>query len=341
MLQVEFQKTKSFFSGQVLIEILVGLAVVGVVFVSAAELIFVSLKTARTSREKSLAQSLINDMGSSVKSIINYDWHDLWSVTGGLGYWHLDDGAGSANSNNLVIDEVFGNNGTISLGSLGNTSLSSAWQSSSNCKSGQCLSLDGSDDYVSFGNGSSLAMDGDLTVSFWVYPTSLSSQKILIGKEGVLSELELRIETTGGLLYCHGIGAYSFNCSVSAIFSPNTWVHIALVRDINAHTVSFYRNGVLQSASCGSWSDVGASSNDFGISLTADSNAYFAGRIDDLRLYDSVLSSSEIYGLYSGVNSFYPQNNAGIWQIHHGQSTSTVANTNFTRYLTIGAVQRD
>ncbi|PIR26759.1 MAG: hypothetical protein COV41_00805, partial [Candidatus Brennerbacteria bacterium CG11_big_fil_rev_8_21_14_0_20_43_10] len=61
-------KTKKYTcsASQSLIEILIGIGIVGVVFSAVAGIVYVSLQGATTSKERSLAQSLANDMYTSV-----------------------------------------------------------------------------------------------------------------------------------------------------------------------------------------------------------------------------------------------------------------------------------
>ena len=323
---------------QSLIEIVVGIGIIGVVFTSVGCLIFAALKSAKISREKSLAQSLVNNMSSGVKSIVNYDWHALWSSDGGLDYWSFDDGAGSSNDNALAIDEISGNNGSVSLGVSGNTSLASAWQSSSNCQAGQCLNFDGTDDLVSAGNSSSTQVIGDMSLSFWAYPTSLSGTRNIIGKNS-LKEFNVKQNSDGSLAYVHGNGSTSVSCSVSSMFSLDTWTHVGIVRNIASQTVSFYKNGDPQTPSCGAWVSVASGTDDLRIGYSGD--GYFSGKIDEVRIYSQVLSVAEISSLYDYPGRYYLENSNGIWEVKHGQTTSMVSGINFTNYFTLSPVQRN
>jgi hypothetical protein len=328
----------AFSQGQSLMEILIGIGVIAIVLSSITGLIYVSLRSAKASRERSLAQSLINDMSSSIKSIINYDWHSLWSASGGVGYWSFDDGAGASNNNNLALDEISGNNGKIFLGSTGNTSLAAAWQTSSSCRGGLCLGLDGSDDYLNLGSASNIGMTGDLTISFWVYPTALSGTKNIFGKNS-LNELNTQISADGSFAYLHGDGSSSLSCSVSGVFQTNTWVHLAITRSITGQAITFYKNGQPESINCGSWVGVSSGASSLRVGYVGD--GYFAGRIDELRLYNQVLSSTQVTQLFNGINKLYPQSVSGIWQIEHNQETVAAAGMDFNRYFVISPVLRD
>jgi len=85
-----------------------------------------SLQNSKTTRERALAQTLIDDTSSAISGIINSDWHSLYTSEGGIGYWPIDEGADIAADNKVVLDEIFGNNGLINLGHLWKYFLSSS-----------------------------------------------------------------------------------------------------------------------------------------------------------------------------------------------------------------------
>ena len=331
-------KVKKWFKAQSLIEVIVGIGIIGVVFTSVSGLIYVALKSAKVSRERSLAQSLLNDMSTAVKSVVNFDWHALFAINGSVGHWSFDDGLGSTSANNLVLDEIFGNNGVISLGSSGNTSLASAWQNETNCKADQCLSFDGTDDVLNMGNSSSTQLTGDMSLSFWVYPESLSGTKNLFGKDS-LREFNTRINSDGSFTYLHGNGSVSYSCTVSSFFSINTWAHVAVSRAVGPQSVIIYKNGQPQSVSCGSWTSVASSTSNLRFGYAGD--GYFQGRVDEARVYNQVLSASDAAKLYSGINKVYPNNNSGIWEIKPGEETVNVSGIDFNRHFMIQPVQRN
>ena len=113
------------------------------------------------------------------------------------------------------------------------------------------------------------------------------------------SRPELHISTA------NGTGRYTLNLVVSA----GTWYHIALESDGTAWTG--YINGTKRtpyssSGPVGEWfgdSTFGANVKySIGSGRYAGSyGAYFDGKIDDIRVYSSVLSSNEIYAIYNST----------------------------------------
>ena len=333
------------FRAQSLIEIVVGIGIIGVVFTSVGGLIFAALKSAKLSRERSLAQSLVNNMSSGVKSIVNYDWHALWSSAGGLNYWSFDDGAGSANNNAVVIDEISGSNGAISLGSTGNTSLAQAWQDSANCKAGQCLDFDGADDWVSAADSDSLDITGPITISAWIKPETLSGYDTIISKRdaaAIEANYALRTYNDEIQFYWANSG-WQVKTTSAANLTTGEWYHLAATYD--GSTVNIYKNGSLENSTCTNGTcnlPLLADTNGLTLGRAGDyASEYFDGLIDEVRVYEKVLPVDEISALYSYPGRYYLQNNAGIWQVKHGQVSSTVSNVDFTSYFTLSSVQRD
>lgn len=334
---------RGFVISQTLMEILVGIGVMALISTSIAGLVYVSLTTVKLTREKSAAQTLINDMAASVKSVLHFDWHALWSSDGGAGYWGFDEGAGSGNDNSAVLDEISGSNGVVSLGSSGNTSLASAWLASANCKAGQCLSFDGVDDYVSVSDSlatsSVLDLTNALTFSVWVYPTSISGYNPIFAK--------IPVAATSGYEFLNSNGSLrlilrtpSAICDYSAgTLVADTWNYAAAT--YNGANITLYLNGSLVGTSPSCSSGAVTNNNILMIGGRASDNSRFAGRIDELRFYNRALSESEIANLYSGVNKFYPKNIGGIWQIKEGEETIEISNKKFTRSFSFLPVLRD
>ncbi|MEW5805297.1 MAG: LamG domain-containing protein [Patescibacteria group bacterium] len=332
-----------FYRGQSLIELLVGIGVIAVISTSVVGLIYASLKSAKVSRERSLAQSLINDMASSVESLINDDWHSLWSASGGIVYLSLDEGADSANNNSLALDEIFGFNAAINLGSSGNTSLASAWQTSDNCQAGQCLSFDNVDDYLQVSDTTATSSPIDLTTamtfSVWVYPTDLAAYDPILAKVSTSTVTGYELANSSGSLRLI-LKTPSTTCDYSAgTLAQNVWQHVVAAYD--GSNINLYLNG--QPVGSPSACSTGAAVNDENLLIggRATDSAKFSGRIDEVRIYNRALDSQEISGLYSGINKFYPFNSAGIWQLKHGKETTAVANIEFTRSFYLERVLRD
>jgi len=332
---------KKYFKAQSLIEILVGLGVIATVFSAITGLMYVSLENSKVTRERALAQTLIDDTSSAISGIINSDWHSLYTSEGGLGYWSFNEGADIAADNNVVLDEIFGNNGLINLGTSGNTSLAQAWQSDSYCISGKCLSFDGSDDKVviDISTTSSLDLTNNFTISLWIYPTSNSSPRPIISKADAGLNLGYRIENNSGVLKT-SLFSLGGDCVLSTgNLDLNNWQLITIV--YNGSNISHYINGELQGTPFTCSISTGRNTEDFLIGAQSSDSSRFAGKIDEIRIYQRALNQDEISNLFNYPASLAVSNLNGIWQIKEGIEKLDYANIEFTRSFKVLGTFRD
>ena len=79
----------------------------------------------------------------------------------------------------------------------------------------------------------------------------------------------------------------------------NQWQHVVLVRDGATRQIRGYKNGVL-ALSSSYLAAPGTSTYNVNIGRNPGGNTRFRGSMDEVRIYDRVLSESEIQALYSG-----------------------------------------
>lgn len=185
-----------------------------------------------------------------------------------IGWWKLDECQGSVANDSSGV----GNSGAITIGasgtqnSLGTCSVgtSAAWTAGASGKINSSLNFDGTDDVISIGGTRAIN-----TVSFWTKPTSsttnllqLNSTTNITASSGILSATGFTTPT----YYVNGVGT-------SAI-SANIWqlVTISTGSTINANLVKIGQVG----------------------------SNYYSGQIDDVRLYNYPLTSTQIKTLYNG-----------------------------------------
>ncbi len=158
------------------------------------------------------------------------------------------------------------------------------------------LSLDGSTQWVEVPDASALDLMNDLTISAWVDATSLSalagivSKYRVAGSEGYVLRLaydppydELDFDEASSHILVDG----------SAVLATNAWHHVAATTA--AGTVSVYIDAQL--AYTGTAGYALPTNHDplaIGLDYTVADGRFFAGAIDDVRIYDRALSTSEI-----------------------------------------------
>lgn len=192
-------------------------------------------------------------------------------------WWPMDEGAGptvgDASGN--------GNNGTLLPSGSG-----PAW-------GGGALWFDGADDYVNCGSCAGLRLYGDLTISFWLCPTSFVNgvrQNLIDKTSWADGEFVLTLEPDGGLSYYHhknGGGWWgAFIALPGGSVRTNVWQHVTIIRDAAARTLRGYCNG--QMVSSATYPDTAipiASANP--LLIGKGYTGKFKGGLADVRLFDS------------------------------------------------------
>ncbi len=180
--------------------------------------------------------------------------------------------------------------GTGNAGAVSGASWTSAG------KNAGALSFDGIDDQVTVADSASLDLTTGMTASAWVYPTVTdSSFRTVLAKEtggsmayGIYASGSHTNNPPGG--YVHTSQLYGQR-STSAL-PVNTWTHLATTYD--GTNLRFYVNGQLAGSRVISGGML-TSTNPLRIGNNAVwSGEAFAGRIDDVRVYDRALSATEI-----------------------------------------------
>ncbi len=216
-----------------------------------------------------------------------------------------------------------GNNGTLTNG----PSYSSS--------SGGTIVLDGTNDYINCGNGSSLQITSNITVETWVYLTSLtnSSDLNLISKYsntgGASFQGWILFKSTGDYT-SYGPGGSggpnnnefawlatsdgNFNGALIGTgeqVSVNTWYQVVGVFISSSNTIQIYVNGQLKRSGTRTNQTSGVLLNaarNINIGATPEDNARFVqGNIATSRVYNRALTSSEVLQNYNAqVSRFSP-----------------------------------
>lgn len=225
------------------------------------------------------------------------------STTGLVGMWSFD---GADISGVTAYDRSGnGNNGTIS----------GATQAMG--KKGQALSFDGSNDYVNAGSGATLddietQGGGGMTVSAWVYAESYgeSNAGIIAAKNeqtgAVSGSWSFRYTTDNRLVFLKDYATTDLRVISIANSAPyNVWQFVTLTwngSSTAATDVDIYINGSEVSHASDQNGDGAKNSdiaNDLYIGNNVSGSATFDGNIDEVRIYNRVLSEDEISDLYN------------------------------------------
>lgn len=199
-----------------------------------------------------------------------------------VSHWKLDEAAGLTAGDSLAT----GNDGTLN---------GPSWTAG---KRNGALLFD-STDQVPCKNAGSLAGLTPFTVSAWVKVNAGSVTEGIIVQQrapnGWNGQYQFKATTTGKLgLWVYGDSAEQFNLTGATSINDGQWHHVAGGRDA-AGGGFVYVDGVLDGSVSGTTVRNLSSSIDVGIGADIrDNNRHFRGCIDDVRIYNRLLSGAEI-----------------------------------------------
>jgi prepilin-type N-terminal cleavage/methylation domain-containing protein len=275
------------FKAFTLVELLVVIAIIGLL----STIVLVSTSGLRDRAD--LAKNL--QWSESIDSLLGAN---------AVAVWNMDENPAIHNS--TIFDlSGWGNNGTLSTGD-GSTSKSVIGVVNN------ALYFDGSNDYVILPATESLDLTTDIsfTVSVWVngIPTP---QDTLVRESSVIcwSPTDLRgigLDLTGE--GSSSVGRYTFKMRNSTDSSylttisswANKWVNLVAIYNKDTNKMRLYANGVLQGEMNGTATlSAGAGRRRIGSALIiAGNGSYFHGTIDEVRVYDTALTTVQVQSQY-------------------------------------------
>ncbi len=323
--------------GQSLIEILIAVAVGAILVVGTLSIIAPTLKTSGDATRVQVASALGKELLDNARVMFEGNWHIMDNMstssanryflnssaspfgfatgtesqvlpnvlTSLIAYWKLDEGVGSSTAD-------FGGSGYT--GTLYNDT---SWVTG---YLGDALSFGGNTAQVVTNSATALKYTGgDMTLSMWVKPDATDDGGYILSKPwNGGGQYNYTIDSAGGSNPTIGVqlsGATSYSLGSSKTISAGIWHHV-LVTFSSSSNVAIYLDGALANSGTHGIASWTPGSGDANISLVlgciypyasnncAGATTYdYKGLLDDVRIYNRVLTAGEISSLYK--SAFY------------------------------------
>lgn len=238
--------------------------------------------------------------------------------TGTVAYYPFDTGSGTQ-AYDVGANE---NNGTLTG--------SPSWISG---EIGDALSFNGTSQYVTVPTASSLSQTGSLTIEAWVKLASYTNNNEIVSKTvgngATNNTYELRTQASTGDLQFLGFDTSLKTITSSSAVPTGGWHQVAVTK--NGTTATLFIDGV--KVGQGSVGTTTSNTSDMKIGARDDlASGYFMnGDIDDVRLYDTTLSSAQVAGDFA----------AGTGGLEFAQTMPNVTPGTSTTYSTDCVVRTD
>ena len=218
-------------------------------------------------------------------------FHDLFINGGLVGYWKLDEGSGGTTSDS----SGYGHDG-----SLHNDTTWSTDTPSTAFPNPASLSFDGSGDYVEAPHDSALDAGLELTLSAWVKLVDPANDQKIVGKSPTTAGYMLGVanNTLYPEIWDSTGTRYTFK---SGSIPAGAWTHVAVTWQSGGQMIG-YIDGTQVDSIPASTHPIGASTNPLRIGVAPWNTSRYGvnGLVDDVRIYNRALSSTEIGDLTDG-----------------------------------------
>nr|WP_321409044.1 LamG-like jellyroll fold domain-containing protein [uncultured Carboxylicivirga sp.] len=196
-----------------------------------------------------------------------------------IGYWPFN-----TNANDLSINN---NHGTVNGATLVEDRFGIL---------NHAYHFDGNDN-ISIPHSETLNMQDSLSFSVWVKPESLSGTRMVFGKSNYVTKTNylLRIKPDGYI-------QWEYNGYTDTNTNPlqlNTWHHIVVTASGPGKIKRVYIDNLLVKETLTSSGPFGLITNPLTFGSASYNSEYFIGDIDDIRMYNKVLSETEIEALFN------------------------------------------
>lgn len=254
---------------------------------------------------------------------------------GPVAYWKFDDGQGQTAQDSTVNN----NDGTLGASSASGGD-DPTWTTEDQCVSGKCLKFDGSADFISIADSSTIDTSTVMTLSTWVKPTVTNLNQMILSKyDSSTSDYEY-----GFFLRSNGILEYYFKSdsanngvvTTTTALTANKWYHLTGTAD--GTNLKLYIDGILVNTTTQNGDGTGFTDDPITIGQRGDSTQYFNGFIDEPQIYPYARSAAQVKTDYAqGAASLGLKNQSnlsngliGYWKMDESSANSCTGGVNDT-----------
>jgi MSHA biogenesis protein MshQ len=149
--------------------------------------------------------------------------------------------------------------------------------------------------YVNIANSANFNNMYSFTLAAWVYPTA--NNGAIISKVTPNRDFVFQVDSSGHLNFHIAINFDTYyHCTSSDVIPLNTWTHVAAV--VTPYGIILYKNGVIVATRALNNIKPEWTGTDMAIGRMS-SYSYFSGLLEEVRIYSSALSWSQVHELYS------------------------------------------
>jgi hypothetical protein len=185
--------------------------------------------------------------------------------------------------------------------------------------SGNSLLFNGTNNSVTIPNKKILNPSTAMSVEMWVKPDNLSGTKTLLCKSSGTKGFGL--QTNGSsLTYWLYVNGTRYSVSNSSILQVNTYTHVMATFD--GHYIRLYGNGTIADSSLVSTTPAKIDSTLTNLVIGGNSNTnseFFAGNIDEIRLWNIAVASNKIKRDYVRTLTGKEKGLVGYWRLDLGK----------------------
>jgi len=219
--------------------------------------------------------------------------------------WTFDESA----VNNITKDSWGSNHSTLGDGTTTTTFPMYKTKDSGECVFGGCYNFDGGD-YINIPHDSSINASKNITATIWFKTnTTVPNYQQVLGKQTYLNEYRLILiyNTIQGHIWSSTTGYTVNSANNNMLVKTNDWYCVVITYD--GQILKLYVNGVL-SDSLPVSIIINHNENSMSIGRNSSNVFFFNGLIDDTRIYNTALSSSQIKQNYiAGLDSLFHSGN--------------------------------